>query len=901
MIKINKKCKAIATVFLFLIGIAVTINASDEDAYIPDSQHMSLNTNINDHNQENVSLLQGKYAVMTNRSPVPKTPIPNNDPQPTASFDNLPPQFNWMDYGGDWMSPVKDQGNCGSCWDFSALGTMEAAINIASGYPDTDVDLSEQYVLSCLPYGGSCNGGWTDDAFAAIISTDYSVGNGINGVPLESCMPYEANDNIPCSDKCDDWDTYNNPPQETDTLWQLESWGADHSLENDNPSDRDIVKSWIIDKGPLSASMYASGSFSNFWESHHSPDDWYFEEDHGYTNHAVVLLGWKDDPDVENGGYWILKNSWGTGWGYGGYFNAAYGGQDIGEIVRWCKAIDWPEVIKGAGPIDVDLAVFADFDFQTDEGTSYPHLGDEIEFRDTSNGDVAERAWDFNGDGVTDSTRKNPTWTYEAEGEYEVTLEIIGEWGLNSTRTKTVEVREIWPPIAVINPEEYIGNDIQVSFDGRYSEDRDGGQVVSYDWDFDDGGGATGGYVTHTFSEPDTIYEVSLTVTDDDGASETVTSTVKIDQTVPPVTEITHGFGCEDDLDWYGSTQRIAFEATDWTKVIDTFYRIDGAEWHRYDSSQQQFIPVSGDGMHTVEAYSIDFYGNEEIPVSETFGIDSKPPIVTIDVEGEMSNGWYDETVFVTLTGSDDLSGFDTCLYKIDGNNWMTYSNAFTISEGQHVLSVVGVDVAGNTMEEQMIINIDGGPPKSHVIFSGEGSNNVFYQSVEMRFAASDLGAGVQHIKYQMDNGGFKEYTDPIQVDEIGNHEVEFYAVDALGNQESIQEMSFEVSAVNFMMEVTQPDNALYIFGVELFQLDKPVIIGQVDVLVDCDSFTANPALIDYLEFFIDGTSAMIDSEAPFSWRLNHQMMGSHTLSVHAVSSNGEIVTKDIPLTCVIF
>jgi len=204
MKKLRYKSISVLVVLILIFSIGTALSVADNKEYFEEDNNCSFcdsNDIIYGEGPCDCVLLNGKYAVMTDRSIKPKTYIPDEDPEPTASFDSLPSQFSWRKFNGDWMSPVKDQGGCGSCWDFSALGAMEAAINLASGYPDTDIDLSEQYVLSCLPYGGGCNGGWTDDAFEAIISTSPSIGNGINGVPLESCMTYQAKDYIPCSDK----------------------------------------------------------------------------------------------------------------------------------------------------------------------------------------------------------------------------------------------------------------------------------------------------------------------------------------------------------------------------------------------------------------------------------------------------------------------------------------------------------------------------------------------------------------------------------------------------------------------------------------------------------------------------------------------------------------------------
>ena len=80
----------------------------------------------------------------------------SQSPKPTIKKD-LPPYFSWRDMNGtDWTTPAKDQGSCGSCWDFAALGALESIIQIREGCPALRLDLSEQYVLSCLPRAGSC-------------------------------------------------------------------------------------------------------------------------------------------------------------------------------------------------------------------------------------------------------------------------------------------------------------------------------------------------------------------------------------------------------------------------------------------------------------------------------------------------------------------------------------------------------------------------------------------------------------------------------------------------------------------------------------------------------------------------------------------------------------------------
>lgn len=886
----NKIGKIWIVLFSVFVSFGLTVNITA----------LENNTSEADENESDMI-----FPVMTDFPPKTEEMLAmiNPNPQPTMSFDDLPNQFSWKSYGGDWTTPARNQGNCGSCWAFAALSTMEASINIASGSPSTDVDLSEQYVLSCLGAAGDCDGGWMSTAIAYIQSTSPgSAGNGINGVCIESCMPYQAVDYIPCDNKCEDWNTFSEPPQSSDKLFQIESYGVTTTSE-DNPSDWILLKTWIMTYGPLSVDINFDG-FSSWGYSHHSPIDVYEDDINGWTNHGVLLVGWVDDPNILNGGYWIIKNSWGSGWGYSGFGNIAYGCNGVAtRDCTWVLTPSWPSGGgNNGGPIDFDAAVFANFEYETDEGIQYPHVGEEIEFFDTSDGDVSSREWDFNGDGAVDSTNKRPTWTYNQEGDYEVTLTVRNEWGIESNRTRVVSVKEVWPPVAKITPSSYADNELEVAFVGRYSYDVDGGTIVSYHWDFDDGSTSDDSNQVHTFAEPDKIYNVTLTVTDNDGGSSTATCVVAIDQTVPPETSILHGFG-NDGPKWYGATERISFYATDWTEVIDTFYRVDneGGNWIRYVPEEQRYIPVAGEGLHTVECYSVDYYHNEEAVVSETFGIDKTPPSLDVSVSGEEQNGWYTSAI-VSMSGDDALSGFEKIIYSLDGRAWKDYSGSFSVGEGSHYLSVVGVDVAGNTVEESLDVNVDTGSPSSNVVFDGEGSDYMFYKTVDLRIVASDLGAGVETVYYRLEAlGGFTEYDSAITVEDVGDHEVEFYAVDKLGNEEEHQTQGFTVSPVNFEMSLDQPSDFLYLFNVELFGLGNPVIIGGVDVKVDVECFTGGVADVDYVEFLVDGESKMQDFQSPFIWRLDEQLFGSHEIGVTVYSSDGETVSESVQATCLIF
>ncbi|OQX89462.1 MAG: hypothetical protein B6D65_03095, partial [candidate division Zixibacteria bacterium 4484_93] len=122
-------------------------------------------------------------------------------PPPKASLD-------WRNKDGhNWVTPIRDQGDCGSCWAFSVVGTEESQILIGLNKPGmrTTLDLSEQFVVSCESDCYACCGGYTD------LASDYLRDA---GTPDEACFPYyssgycdnhDVSHTLPCNDRCSDW------------------------------------------------------------------------------------------------------------------------------------------------------------------------------------------------------------------------------------------------------------------------------------------------------------------------------------------------------------------------------------------------------------------------------------------------------------------------------------------------------------------------------------------------------------------------------------------------------------------------------------------------------------------------------------------------------------------------
>ena len=210
----------------------------------------------------------------------------------SASDADLPVSFDWRKYDEhDWTTPVQHQGECQTCVAHAAVAVMESLLKISGDDPNLNPDLSEQFVW--LRGGGkSCDEGWNIAEAAQFLVEQ--------GVPDDECWPYDPEDPTE-DDCCPDWQ---NRVVKAAMFRRLR--------------DREEMKRSLVSNGPLLARFvvhrdidcYRGGVYRQVLIDRRG-------------GHAVAIVGY-DDADR----CWIVKNSWGTGWGESGWLRIGY--QEVG-------------------------------------------------------------------------------------------------------------------------------------------------------------------------------------------------------------------------------------------------------------------------------------------------------------------------------------------------------------------------------------------------------------------------------------------------------------------------------------------------------------------------------------------------------------------------------------------
>jgi len=221
--------------------------------------------------------------------------------------------------GRSLVGPIKDQGQCGSCYSFSGLGACEVALNKAGRLTPAQ-QLSEQQFGDCVRGRDFCEGGWPEEV------CKYAKEHGL---ALTS-----------------DYGPYRERPgqcKKVSEYYQIDDYGYVGS--DDGVPPYAAFKAAMLQYGPLSICVAADDAFAQI-----RPGQVFMGSGSRQVNHAIMAVGF-DDTKAAGKPAILVRNSWGTSWADGGYAWVAYGANQCGYAALWCSVTALPP----ANPLTVNL------------------------------------------------------------------------------------------------------------------------------------------------------------------------------------------------------------------------------------------------------------------------------------------------------------------------------------------------------------------------------------------------------------------------------------------------------------------------------------------------------------------------------------------------------------------